>query len=48
MSCVMKVLMLIFSDGIDNCNCNANTLLDLSVPSVPSVIPGVIHQFVHK
>lgn len=42
----MRGLMLMFSDGIDCCHCNANTLLDLNVPSVPSVIPGVIPEFI--
>lgn len=48
MSCVMRVLMLVFSDGIDHCHCNANTLIDLNVPSVPSAVPSVYSWAITK
>lgn len=48
MSCVIRELILIFSDRISCCHCNANTLQETNVPSVLSVIPGVIYQFIHE
>lgn len=48
MGCVIRELILIFSDRISCCHCNANTLQETNVPSVLSVIPGVIYQFIHE
>lgn len=43
--CVMRVLMLIFSNGFDHCHCNTNTLLDLCSLCA---IPDVIHHFIEQ
>lgn len=37
-----------FSDRISCCHCSANTLLGMNVPSVLSVVLGVIYQFIHE
>lgn len=44
---MIRELILMFSDRI-SCYCNANTLLEMNVPSMLSVIPGVIYQFIHE